>query len=135
MAGKFHRRRPVGRPRLRREENIRRGSSLLLNIRERTLSGGKDIWRRTAEKAKAPCGLWRHCRKRSTYALHCSWVIAVRIVTVLRGWRTKIGLRCSAGTIQRQGLPLGHTQPLIQWVPAVPSPGVERPGREANYPL
>ena len=40
--GIFHRRSPVGRPQLRWEENIRRDSSLLLNIREwRTLAGGK----------------------------------------------------------------------------------------------
>jgi hypothetical protein len=28
---------------------------------------------------------------------------------------------------------LGPTQPPIQWVPGAPSPGVERPGREADH--
>jgi hypothetical protein len=34
LDGKFRGRRPVGRPRLRWEDNIRRDSLLLLNIRE-----------------------------------------------------------------------------------------------------
>jgi hypothetical protein len=28
---------------------------------------------------------------------------------------------------------LGHTQPPIQWVPGALSPGVKRPGREADH--
>jgi hypothetical protein len=28
---------------------------------------------------------------------------------------------------------LGSTQPPIQWVPGAPSPGVKRPGREADH--
>jgi hypothetical protein len=41
---KFHGRRPVGIPRLRWEENIRRDSLLPLNIRCRRLAGDRDIW-------------------------------------------------------------------------------------------
>jgi hypothetical protein len=59
LDGKFHGRRPVGRPRLRWED-IRR-ESLLLNIREwRRWAGDRDIWRRTVEEARARCGLSRH---------------------------------------------------------------------------
>jgi hypothetical protein len=64
LAGKFHGRRPVGRPRLRWEDNIRR-DSLLLNIRGwRRRAGDRDIWRRTSEEARARCGMSRHCRGR-----------------------------------------------------------------------
>jgi hypothetical protein len=60
LDGKFHGRRPVGRPRLRWEDNIRR-DSLLLNIRGwRGWAGDRDIWRGTAEEARARCGLSRH---------------------------------------------------------------------------
>jgi hypothetical protein len=46
LDGKFHGRRPVGRPRLRCEDNIKGDSSLLLNIRGwRRLAGHRDIWR------------------------------------------------------------------------------------------
>jgi hypothetical protein len=31
------------------------------------------------------------------------------------------------------GLALGSTQPPIQWVPGALSPGVKRPGREADH--
>jgi hypothetical protein len=58
--GKFHGRRPVGRPRLRWEDNIRR-DSLLLNIRGwRRWAEDRDIWRRTTEEARARYGLSRH---------------------------------------------------------------------------
>jgi hypothetical protein len=30
---------------------------------------------------------------------------------------------------------LGSTQPPIRWVPGAPSPGVKRPGREADHSL
>jgi hypothetical protein len=44
LNGKFHGRRPVGRPRLRWEENTRRASLLLLNVRgRRKLAGDRDI--------------------------------------------------------------------------------------------
>jgi hypothetical protein len=58
LDGKFHGRRPVGRPRLRWEDNIRRDSLLLLNIRGwRRWAGYRDVWRRTIEEVKARCGL------------------------------------------------------------------------------
>jgi hypothetical protein len=45
LNGKFYRRRPVERPRMRWEDNIRRGYSLLLNRRERRgLAGDMLIW-------------------------------------------------------------------------------------------
>jgi hypothetical protein len=54
LDGKFHERRPVGRPRLRWEDNIRRDSLLLLNIRGwRRWGVDRDIWRRTTEEARA----------------------------------------------------------------------------------
>jgi len=60
LVGKFHGRRPVGRPRLRWVDNIRRDSSLLLNIRGwRRPAGDRDTSRRTAEVARARCGLSR----------------------------------------------------------------------------
>jgi hypothetical protein len=56
LDGKFHGRRPVGRPRLRWEDNIRR-DSLLLNIRGwRGWAWDRDIWRGTAEEARADVG-------------------------------------------------------------------------------
>jgi hypothetical protein len=59
LDGKFHGRRPVGRPRLRWEDNIRRDS--LLNIRGwRRWAGDRDIWRRTTEEARVRCGLSFH---------------------------------------------------------------------------
>jgi hypothetical protein len=61
MDGKFHGRRPVGRPRLRWEDNIRRESLLLLHIRGwRRWAGDRDIWRRTIEEARARRELSRH---------------------------------------------------------------------------
>jgi hypothetical protein len=46
LDGEFRRRRPVGRPRLRWKDNIRRDFSLLLNIKGwRKLAGDRDIWR------------------------------------------------------------------------------------------
>jgi hypothetical protein len=54
LDGKFHERRPVGKPRLRRENNISRDSSLLLNMRgRRTLARDRDICRRTTDGARA----------------------------------------------------------------------------------
>ena len=51
MNGKFHRRRSVGRPRLRWEDNIRLYSSLLLNIRGwRGVVGDRDVWRQLLER-------------------------------------------------------------------------------------
>jgi hypothetical protein len=59
LDGKFHGRRPVGRPRLRWED-VRR-DSLLLNIRGwRRWAGDRDIWRGTTEEDRARCGLSRH---------------------------------------------------------------------------
>jgi hypothetical protein len=61
LDGKLHGRRPVERPRLRWEDNIRRDSLLLLNIRGwRRRAGDRDIWRRTIEEARVRCGLSRH---------------------------------------------------------------------------
>jgi hypothetical protein len=61
LDGKFHGRRPVGRPRLRWEDNIRRDSLLLLNVRGwRRGAGDRDIWRRTIEEDRARRGLSRH---------------------------------------------------------------------------
>jgi len=46
LDGKFRRRRPVGRPRLRWKDKIRKNFSLLLNIRGwRRLAGAGDNWR------------------------------------------------------------------------------------------
>jgi hypothetical protein len=51
LDGKFHGRRPVGRPRLRWEGNIRRDS--LLNIRGwKRWAGDGDIWTQTVEEAR-----------------------------------------------------------------------------------
>jgi hypothetical protein len=58
LDAKFHGRRPVGRPQLRWEDNMRRDSLLLLNIRGwRRWAGDRDIWRQTIEEARAQCGL------------------------------------------------------------------------------
>jgi hypothetical protein len=47
----------VGRQRLRWEDNVRRDSLLLLNIRGwRRWAGDRDIWRRTIEEARADVG-------------------------------------------------------------------------------
>jgi hypothetical protein len=60
LDGKFNGRRPVGRPRLRWEDNIRR-DSLLLSIRGwRRWAGDRVIRKRTVEKARTRCGLSRH---------------------------------------------------------------------------
>jgi hypothetical protein len=51
-------RRVVGRPRLRWEDNIRRHSLLLLNIRGwRRWAGNRNIWIRTIREVTARCGL------------------------------------------------------------------------------
>jgi hypothetical protein len=60
LDGKFLGRRPVGRPRLRWKDIIRR-DSLLLNIRGwRRWAGDSDVWRRTIEEDRTRCGLSRH---------------------------------------------------------------------------
>jgi hypothetical protein len=65
--GKFHGIRPVGRPRLGWEDNIRR-DFLLLNIRGwRRWAGDRGIWRQTIEEARARCGLSRHRRRRRLF--------------------------------------------------------------------
>jgi hypothetical protein len=51
---KFHGRRPVGRPRLRWEDNIRRDAAKYRGWRK---LARRDIWRRTVEAARARCGL------------------------------------------------------------------------------
>jgi hypothetical protein len=51
MNGKFHGRRPVERPRLRWEENIRRDSSVLLNMKMKEVSRGQELLRRTGADA------------------------------------------------------------------------------------
>jgi hypothetical protein len=54
LDGKFHGRRPVGRPRLRWEGNF-------INIRGwKRWAGDRDIWTQTVEEARARCGLSRH---------------------------------------------------------------------------
>jgi hypothetical protein len=54
---KIHGIRPVGRPRLRRVDNNRRDSFLLLNIRGwRRLAGKRDIWRQNIDEASTQCG-------------------------------------------------------------------------------
>jgi hypothetical protein len=59
LDGKFH----VGRPWLRWEDNIRRDSLLLLNIRRWSRwAGDRDIWRQTIEEARTQCGLSRNWR-------------------------------------------------------------------------
>jgi len=64
LVGKFHGRRPVGRPRLRWVDNIRRDSSLLLNIRGWSrVAGNRDIRRQTIEEANIQCRLSRHQRR------------------------------------------------------------------------
>jgi hypothetical protein len=50
LNGKFHGRRPTGRQRLRWEDNVRRDSSLQLNIRGCwRLAGCSDIWGATID--------------------------------------------------------------------------------------
>ena len=66
LDGKFYGRRRVGRPRMRWEDNNRRGSSLLLNRRERRrLAGDMRFWNWIIEEDRACCGLsrpWRRAR-------------------------------------------------------------------------
>jgi len=58
LVGKFHGRRHVGRPRLKWVDNIRRDSSLLLNIRGwRRITRNRDIRRQTTEEASTQCRL------------------------------------------------------------------------------
>ena len=53
LDGKFRRRRPVGRPRLRWKDKIRKNFSLLLNIRGwRRLAGAGDNWRWTSGRTR-----------------------------------------------------------------------------------
>ena len=68
MDGKFHGRRPQGRPRLRWEDNIRRDSLLLLNIRKRRrLATYRVNWRQTIWKeARAQCRLLQQWRRKRT---------------------------------------------------------------------
>jgi hypothetical protein len=76
MDGKFHGRRPVGRPRLRWEDNIRRESLLLLHIRGwRRWAGDRDIWRRTIEEAVAPLKKKKNLFRRS----FCNYNVQVQI--------------------------------------------------------
>jgi hypothetical protein len=54
---KQHGRWPVGRPRQRWEDNMRRDSLLLLNIRGwKRLAGDNDIWGRFVEEVRERCG-------------------------------------------------------------------------------
>jgi hypothetical protein len=57
LDGKFHGRRPVGRPRLRWEDNVRRGLLVAAEgkVIERTSRG-----QGTVKEAMANCGLWRY---------------------------------------------------------------------------
>jgi hypothetical protein len=60
LNGKFHGKRPVGRPRLRWKD-IRWDSSLLLSIRGwRRLAQDRNIWRRTVEEVRVRCGMSRY---------------------------------------------------------------------------
>ena len=59
MDGKFHGRRPVGRPRLSWEDNIRRR---LLVVAEYMSMEETSRGLGTAEEARARCGLWRYWR-------------------------------------------------------------------------
>jgi len=66
LNGKFHGRRPMERQRLRWEGNIRRDSSLLLNIRGWwRLAGNSDIWVPTAEKPEPDVGCLSEKEKRA----------------------------------------------------------------------
>jgi hypothetical protein len=59
--GYFHGRRPVGRPLLRCEDNIRTESSMLLKVNGcRKLAEGRDIWRRSAVEVRDRCVPLRH---------------------------------------------------------------------------
>jgi hypothetical protein len=61
---------------------------------------------------------------------------SVGIVTTLRPGRSGFDSRQELGIFlfATSSVPtLGSTQPPIQWVPAVLSPGVKRPGREAHH--
>jgi hypothetical protein len=46
LNGKFHGRRPVEKPRMRWEENIRRDSSVLLNMKMKEVNRGQELLRR-----------------------------------------------------------------------------------------
>jgi hypothetical protein len=65
-----------------------------------------------------------------------SWYISLTPETM--GWTTGFNSRHGAMVVffiivTASGLVLGPTQPLIQWVPEALSPGVRRPGREADH--
>ena len=109
---------------------------MLLNIRKWTLDGGRDIGRRTADKARAICGLWRQCSKRRTYCIALLLGDRSRYSDWATGWWPRIGVRCSADTIHSPptSRPFSGVHPASYTVgTGVPSAGVERPGREANY--
>jgi hypothetical protein len=64
------------------------------------------------------------------------WDNAVGIATGYGLDDREVGVRVSVGSrifFTSSRLDLGPTQSPIQWVPGVLSPGVERPGREADH--
>jgi len=64
LVGKFHGRRHVGKPQLRSVDNIRRDSSLLLNIRGWSrIARNRDNRRQTTEKTSTQCRLSRYERR------------------------------------------------------------------------
>jgi hypothetical protein len=89
---KIHGRRPVGRPKLRRVDNIGRDSFLLLSIRGwRRLAGNRDIWRQTIDEASTQCGL--SCHPRRTMKNDCLLSILKTIILGTKANLSFQGLR------------------------------------------
>jgi hypothetical protein len=59
--GKFHNTRPVGKPRRRWEDVVRRDTSQILGIRGyRSRAERREEWMRLLREARAQKGLWYH---------------------------------------------------------------------------
>jgi hypothetical protein len=72
------------------------------------------------------------------FSSHTWYEASDSILGIATGWTTK-GLMLSSGRVKNflfsmsSWLALGSTQPPIQWAPGALSPGIKRPGREADH--